>query len=179
MRVAFPYVLFFTVSLLLTACGAAPTYSAYRSLPPTEWADSEVVRYEVDTLAPGTYDVSVTVRSSLAHSYPYKSLALQLTFFATERSADTLAHAADTTQMVAVARDSLVEVKRWEQRVSLPVARVQGEPYGRGLSLHDEAHYVGTLTLNDSVAGHFALRHLMHSHQVSGIAALGLYLQRR
>ncbi|MBP3228462.1 MAG: hypothetical protein J6M53_06775 [Bacteroidaceae bacterium] len=143
------------LAALLAACTRVPDYAAFVSLPTDGWDKAVPAVFTVDTLPPGRYALRVAVRSSEAHSYPYRELALLLH---QEWGTDSLS------------RDTLIRLTLFDRK---------GDPAGRGLSLHEHEAAAGYVALSDSAAGRIVVAHHMRDlSKVQGIAALGLVLTR-
>lgn len=146
---------FLIFGLLLTACGVAPDYTSFVSTPTDGWDASAPLVFNVDTLPPGTYDLRLTVRSSAAHYFRYRSLELVL-----RQEWDSARITSDTL-------------------ISVPIYTRLGQPKGNGLSLFEQDLDAGVAHLPDSTCGRFIVNHRIRAAEIAGIAAIGIEMRRR
>lgn len=141
--------------LLLAACGERRTAAfAYQSTPVDGWERKDSLCFPVDTVvASGRYVLSVGVRTSAAHAYLYRDVALQVVTCmggSRPRVRDVVCHMADA----------------------------EGDASGSGMGTYQYVFSVDTLQLHVGQAGTLVVRHVMRDALLMGITDVGVRLRR-
>lgn len=141
--------------LLLAACGEHRTATfAYQATPVDGWERKDSLCFPVDTVAAGgRYVLSLGVRTSAAHAYPYRDVALQV---------------------VARMGGSRPQVRN----VVCRLADAEGDASGSGTGTYQYVFSVDTLQLQAGQAGTLIVRHLMRDALLPGITDVGVRLRR-
>lgn len=147
--------LFLLLSLLLSACkpGGTATF-AYQPTPVEGWDKTDSLTFSIDTVrAGGTYRLSVGLRTSASHAYPYRDITLQI----------------------------VERISGQPQRVvhtNCHLTNAEGDISGTGIASYQYVFDIETVSLPEKSTGTITIRHLMRDPILSGITDVGVKLER-
>lgn len=145
------------VGLLVSAlagCQRAPQAYEYHATPVEGWEPGDTLSFRVDSVArAGNYRLSVGVRTSAAHPFPFRVLWLEVK----QRWPEAGASRTDTLPCRLVTEE--------------------GNLAGRGVSLYQYSFPVCTLSLPQGAHGRVTVRHIMRSEMLPGVSDVGIFLQ--
>lgn len=141
----------------LVSCTTDNGYLRYQSLRVAGWEYRDSVEFVVDSLpTSGTRQLSVALRKSSSHAYPYTSLTMAV--HQTWRLGDsTLVNRIDTMECVFNKPDGMIRSK--------------------GVSLYPFEFSLGTVMLPTHATGRVVIRHLMNQQSVPGFESIGLRME--
>lgn len=146
--------LFFSLTLLLSACMKYGGFSKYQHIAAGGWERSDTISFFIDTLSQdGTYELSVGLRMLTVGSYPFKSLSLEVT---------------QTWEKPAVFRCDTLLCSFYDE---------ENKKKGPGISLQQYKFSLNRMPLSAHSKGKIQVRHVMLRPIIEGICDVGVELQ--
>ena len=142
-----------TVALAIASCNRLPLYSHFESVDDEGWQRTDSVCFVVPQLAPGSYGMTLTLRTT--SRYPYTHLALVLR-----------------------CRDKAGTFTRTDT-ITIPVTDADGTFLGRGTAIHEYTMPLPAITLDTLTSLTLTVAHGMSHQALPGIADLGLSVAPR
>ena len=141
----------------LVSCTTDNGYLRYQSLRVAGWEYRDSAAFIVDSLpTSGTRHLTIALRKSSAHAYPYTSLAIAV--HQTWKLGDsTVLNRTDTLDCTFHHPDGMVRTK--------------------GVSLYPYEFPLGTVALPAHATGRVVIRHLMSQQSLPGFDAIGLRME--
>ena len=141
----------------LVSCTTDNGYLRYQSLRVAGWEYRDSAAFVVDSLpTSGTRHLTIALRKSSAHVYPYTSLAIAV--HQTWKLGDsTVLNRTDTLDCTFHHPDGMVRTK--------------------GVSLYPYEFPLGTVALPAHATGRVVIRHLMSQQSLPGFDAIGLRME--
>ena len=152
-----PLAVLLMVVMSLASCTTHDGYLHYQSLRVSGWEYRDSVEFVVDSLpTSGTRQLSVALRKSSSHAYPYTSLTMAV--HQTWRLGDsTLVNRIDTMECVFNKPDGMIRSK--------------------GVSLYPFEFSLGTVMLPTHATGRVVIRPLMNQQSLPGFESIGLRME--
>ena len=154
---AMPLAVLLMVFVQLASCTTSDGYLHYQSLRVSGWEYRDSAAFVVDSLpTSGTRHLTIALRKSSAHAYPYTTLTLAV--HQTWKLGDsTLVNRIDTMECVFNKPDGMIRSK--------------------GVSLYPFEFSLGTVTLPTHATGRVVIRHLMNQQSLPGFESIGLRME--
>ena len=152
-----PLAVLLMVVISLASCTTHDGYLHYQSLHVSGWEYRDSAAFVVDSLpTSGTRHLTIALRKSSAHVYPYTCLAIAV--HQTWKLGDsTVLNRTDTLDCTFHHPDGMVRTK--------------------GVSLYPYEFPLGTVALPAHTTGRVVIRHLMSQQSLPGFDAIGLRLE--
>lgn len=141
--------------LMLCACTDWPLLYTYQAVENMSWDRIDTMRFEIERLESGSYDVSMGVRFS--EEMPYEDLWL------------VLEHRIDSTTALALPKPLIIR----RDTVHLVLANESGDWIVPGLTLHTKEKKVFSFEIPESRAS-FLIYHIMERQEIPGICEVGI-----
>lgn len=127
---------------------------AYQPTPVDGWEMTDSLTFSIDTVrTAGTYRLTVGLRTSASHAYPYRDVTLQIV----ERISGRPQYVVNT---------------------NCHLTNAEGDISGHGIASYQYAFDIGTMQLQERDTGTITIRHLMRDPILRGITDVGIRLER-
>ena len=137
------------------SCNYRTSQLSFQHIGDVGWKATDTFRFPIDSmLDPGDYSLTVSLRTSSVHRYPFRQLVLEVTQIET----DGIVHKRDTLFCDLSQRD--------------------GEVNGRGVSVYAYDYLMDTIHLENRNHYEVSLRHLMRTSPLHGVYDVGVLVEK-